>query len=108
MKFVCACEMSQIPQATSHQQQSTEHEGCHGHEEQSSEPTHHACICIDHGDEGIIMQVYQTTASSLVIAEMSWVLVDLFPYHPTTELFVYYHSPPSSRPLYLTQATLLL
>ncbi len=108
MKSVCACEMMEIPQASSHHQQSSHHEGCHGHDEQSSKPTHHACICTDHDAQGLVTTAIQINAPSAPIADVAWDYADLFPSHSSTELFVYYHSPPSSLPLYLTQATLLL
>mgnify|MGYP003372917575 CR=1 FL=1 len=84
------------------------HEGCQGHDETSTEPSNHACLCADHGDQGTITQAYQTVAPSLVIADVKWIYLDTFPINHATELYVYYHSPPTPLPLYLTQASLLI
>lgn len=107
MKSVCACEMVQIPHASS-QQQTQEHEGCHGHEEESSKPTHHACICIDHDSQALITDSVQIHPSVTPIADLHWEYVDFLSFRTSSELLVYYHSPPLSRPLYLTQVTLLI
>lgn len=110
MRSVCACESTQIDQTVDYHH-TQEDEGCHGHEvhgDQSSKPSHHACICPDHGDEAALSDVHQLVVPSVAIAEVNWSFVDLFPIRHATDLLVYYHSPPASRPLYLTQSSLLL
>ena len=107
LKSACACEMVQIPQSASHQA-AENHEGCHGHEKQSSKTSHHACLCLDHQDQGVVSASSELNAPSISSADVAWVVIDFIPTELVSERFDYHHSPPSGPPLYITQASLLL
>ncbi|MBI2067119.1 MAG: hypothetical protein HYT77_03820 [Deltaproteobacteria bacterium] len=104
-RTVCSCESFS---AASHDHQHAKaQQDAHEHDS-PPEPYHDDCLCA-HVDQGVALQTYQfSPAFSFFIGSLTSIGLDSFPDHHATKPMVSYHSPPSTRPLYITQSSLLM
>ncbi|MDO8461283.1 MAG: hypothetical protein Q7S98_00315 [Deltaproteobacteria bacterium] len=104
-RTVCACES--FSAAGHDHQQAEAQQDVHEHDS-PSEPSHDDCLCAPI-DQGVAVQTDQfNPSSSFFVGSLTLINLDLFPDHHATKPVASYHSPPSARPLYITQSSLLI